>query len=288
MTGFGSGSAPLGRAVLTVDARSVNSRFFDGRVRLPLELSEHTATVEELARSMLTRGRVEIVGRVEGNNDQPVTLARDRAVSAFKEITLLRDSLCPTEPVPLSLLSLVPNLFVSETALGAQDSRTAVVQAATLACQGLCAMRAREGAALAADLQNRVDLVSQLVTGVQKRGPLVVESQRSRLKERLARLMVGLDVQLDPGRVEQEIVMFADRTDVSEELTRLESHLGQLRDLLSSKTDAVGRRLDFLLQEMAREANTIGSKSADAEIAQSIAHLRAELERMREQVQNIL
>jgi uncharacterized protein (TIGR00255 family) len=148
----------------------------------------------------------------------------------------------------------------------------------------LVAMRAREGEALGRDLLARLDELERIVGRVFVLAPQAVEQYRTRLTERIAELTRGLP--LDPARLAQEVAVFADRTDVAEEITRLRSHVGQVRALLSS-TDPAGRKLDFLVQEMHREANTIGSKSQNGEIAGLVVALKAEIERMREQVQNV-
>jgi uncharacterized protein (TIGR00255 family) len=136
------------------------------------------------------------------------------------------------------------------------------------------------------DLVRRLERVRQLARTVEARAPEIIEAHRKRLRERAERLRAATDLELDPARLEQEIVLFAERSDVCEELTRLESHCAQFAGLLGSE-EAVGRRLDFLLQELAREANTVGAKSPDAQIAHAIVEVKAEIERMREQVQNV-
>ena len=148
-------------------------------------------------------------------------------------------------------------------------------------------MREREGAALGQDLVKRLETVRRIALEVSRRGPEVLEVHRRRLKERAERLRISSELgNLDPGRLEQEVALFAERVDIAEELTRLESHCAQFAQLVAS-SEAIGRRLDFLLQEMAREANTVGAKSPDAAIAHAIVEVKAEIERMREQVQNV-
>ncbi len=147
-------------------------------------------------------------------------------------------------------------------------------------------MREREGASLRDDLARRVARVRHLALEIERRAPNVLDAHRLRLKERAERLRAGSDIEVDDARLEQEIAIFAERCDICEELTRLESHCAQFVELLGSQ-ESTGRRLDFLLQEMAREANTIGAKSLDATVAHGVVDVKAEIERMREQVQNV-
>ncbi|HEY6462450.1 MAG TPA: DUF1732 domain-containing protein, partial [Polyangiaceae bacterium] len=154
------------------------------------------------------------------------------------------------------------------------------------ATTALDAMRSREGTALHDDLVRRLDQIRRLARAIAQRSPDVLEAHRKRLRERADRLRASADVDVDKGRLEQEIALFAERSDVCEELTRLESHCVQFAGLLGD-AEAIGRRLDFLLQEMAREANTVGAKSPDAAIAHAVVEMKAEIERMREQVQNV-
>jgi uncharacterized protein (TIGR00255 family) len=147
-------------------------------------------------------------------------------------------------------------------------------------------MRQREGGALREDLISRLARIAQLAKDISRRSPEVLEIHRRRLRDRAERLRATSDIDVDTARLEQEIAIFAERCDIAEELTRLESHGAQFADLLASG-EAVGRRLDFLLQEMAREANTLGAKSPDAHVAHAVVEVKAEIERMREQVQNV-
>src|SRR5690606_31234733 len=149
-------------------------------------------------------------------------------------------------------------------------------------------MRAREGAALCDDLRAHLSSVDTALEAARTRAPLVVEVHRERLRARVARLLADGEVALDSGRIEHEVALFADRADVAEELARLGSHCDQLRDLLSSEDQSAGKRIDFLLQEMSREANTIGSKSADTALSRLVIDMKASISRMREQAQNVL
>lgn len=286
MTGFGTGEAPIGGGKLSLDIRGVNHRFLDLRVRLPRELAELTSYVEQLAREKLARGRFEIGVRVDGIALGAASLDKERAVAAYRALTELRDAVAPGAEVPLSLLASIPDLFVSTAERESESLREALRRAFERGVQSLDQMRTQEGAAMAADLTRRLHAVRQLSTKVVERAPEVVDGHRKRLKERAERLRVAIGIDVDPARLEQEIVLFAERSDVSEEVTRLTSHCDQF-EKLTGGSDAVGRKLDFLLQEMTREVNTLGAKSADALVSHVVVEIKAELERMREQVQNV-
>jgi uncharacterized protein (TIGR00255 family) len=286
MTGFGLGEAPVGSGKLAIEIRGVNHRFLDVRVRLPRELNDLTSFVEQVAREKLARGRYEVAVRVDGVALGAPVLDRDRARAAFQALTELRDEIAPGTDVPLSLLGTIPDLFVSSVERELDRLRAAARGAFDAAVVALDTMRTHEGGALREDLVKRLDRVRQLARSVEARAPEVIETHRKRLRERAERLRAATELEVDPARLEQEIVLFAERSDVAEELTRLESHCAQFAALLASD-EAVGRRLDFLLQELAREANTVGAKSPDAPIAHAIVEVKAEIERMREQVQNV-
>jgi uncharacterized protein (TIGR00255 family) len=288
MTGYGVGDASLGEATgkLSVEIRAVNHRYLDVRVRVPSELPDLASAAESLARERLSRGRFDIAVRVEGAGLGAVTIDRERARSIYAGLKSLRDELAPNEDVPLSLLASVPDIFVPSIDQHGAIVRSALATAFDAATRSLDAMRLREGLALGDDLVRRLASIRRLARTIGERSPHVLEQYKKRLKERSDRLRTASDVDVDTSRLEQEIAMFADRIDVCEELTRLESHTSHFETLLVA-SESVGRRLDFLLQEMAREANTIGAKSQDVGIAHAVVELKAEIERMREQVQNV-
>jgi uncharacterized protein (TIGR00255 family) len=286
MTGFGLGEAPLATGKVAVEIRGVNHRFLDVRVRMGRDLGDLAGFVELLARERLSRGRYEVAMRVDGIVLGAPALDRERARSAYRAFCELRDELAPGLDVPLSLLAAVPDLFVSSGDRELERLREATRTAFEAAVSALDEMRAHEGNALHHDLTERVARVRHLAEGIRQRAPDVLETHRRRLRERADRLRAATELDVDGARLEQEIALFAERSDVCEELTRMESHCTQFVGLLSGD-DAVGRRLDFLLQEMAREANTIGAKSPDAKIAHAVVEVKAEIERMREQVQNV-
>lgn len=287
MTGYGSGSAPLGDGQLIVGVRSVNHRYLDIRVKLAPELLELSDHVEAFARQQLARGRIEINARLERPPGSEVALSLDRATAAVQQLRALRDRVAPNEPLPLSLLSALPGLFAEGASLAVDQMRSAVEAALNLAFADLTRMRSVEGEALARDLLQRVDRIHSMVDDIEARNPDLVSQYRTKLHGRIAKLLADGTLVSDPARLELEVVMFADRADVAEEITRLRAHCDHFRATAASN-DAVGRKLDFLLQEMAREGNTIGAKVGDATVTHVVVELKTELERVREQVQNVL
>jgi uncharacterized protein (TIGR00255 family) len=288
MTGYGSGRAALGEGQVVLDIRTVNHRFLDVRVHLPSRIQSRTPTVERVIRGRLERGRVDVTGRFEGQTLPQPTLDVDRARMVYAELAALRDALSPNEPLPLALLSSVPDLFVISRTVDESELGRALEQAAAEACDTVMAMRENEGAALSAELTARLVELGTSIEALEAAAPQLLAGRRARLRDRLEALLVGVDAELDPSRLEQEIALLADRSDIAEELVRLESHHGQMLELIENSSAAVGKRIDFLLQEMAREANTIGSKVQDGTMTPHVIALKACIEQMREQAQNVL
>jgi uncharacterized protein (TIGR00255 family) len=286
MTGFGAGEVPFGRGRLGVEIRAVNHRFLDVRVRVSRELSDLAGFVEQVSREKLSRGRYEVTVRVDGADLDLPSLDRQRAKAAYAAICALRDEVSPGADVPLSILSAVPDLFASSAEHQVDQLRDATRTAFAAAVASLDEMRLREGDALKRDLSTRLARVRQLGRDISSRSPEVLEIHRKRLRERAERIRASVELDVNAARLEQEVALFAERSDICEELTRLESHCAQFESSLSGD-EAVGRRLDFLLQEMARETNTVGAKSPDVQIAHAVVEVKVEIERMREQVQNV-
>lgn len=290
MTGYGRGQAALGAATYVVELRAVNHRYLDLRVRTDPELSGESHVLESHVRKLCVRGRIDVSARLEGKLSAAPRIDRDRARAAFAELRALRDELAPDEPLPLSLLSGLPSLFSDGGAPSAELRLAAAEQAVRAACDDLHQMRGIEGLALMRDLDRRaahaLDEVEQIAVTTADQTALI----RAKLLTRIHKLLEGTtDVPLDPGRLELEVALAADRADVTEELTRMRSHLGQLRSLLAGAGDEpIGRKLEFLLQELGRESNTAGAKIAEVRAAAHVLEVKAELERMREQVQNVL
>lgn len=285
MTGFGLGGAGLREGRVTTEVRALNHRFLEIRIHLPPELVDHTFFVEQLCRERLGRGRYDVSVRVDGAALPPLELDVSRARALYAAFARLRDDLCPGAEVPLSMLAGMPGLLVGADAGGAEPSRDALGQSLRAALDQLDQMRAAEGATLAAELRARLGELQRVADAIREQAPAIVLGQERRLTERVTRLLGGSEG-LDPARLAMEVALLADRCDITEELVRLNSHFAQF-EALTVAPGPSGRKLDFLLQEMAREANTVGAKCQDASLSHLVVCLKAEIERLREQVQNI-
>ncbi len=286
MTGFGAGRGSVNGEDVDVEVRSVNHKYCEVKVRLPRELGALEHEVVRLVKERLARGGVDVAVRrtASGSLVAPrvdVGLAESYA-RAFAEVQARLG--LPGGVTLADVIAAEGVVRLDERPIDVEIVGEALRRALAAALAQLLSMRGREGEALAHDLAARLDELERLVTRVAELAPHSVELYRARLAERVAELSRGLPV--DPARLAQEVAVFADRTDVAEEITRLRSHLAQVRALLAVSEPA-GRKLDFLVQEMHREVNTIGSKSQNADIAGVVVALKAEIERMREQVQNV-
>ena len=289
MTGRGTGAAAGRLARVEVELSSVNRKQLDVDVGLPRFLSSFESRVQELVQGRLSRGRVSGEIRVTWAEAAQASGARVDLGLARATVTALRAAAkkldLPDDLKASALLSL-PGLVALEH--GERDLETlwpSVRKALDTALAKLQAMRKKEGAALGRDLQGRLATLRTLVGEIAARAPGVAETYRANLLKRIAAALPGTDLAGDE-RLLKEVALFADKADVAEELVRLDSHFRQADGLLKTG-GVVGRTLDFLVQEMGREINTIGSKANDAEIARRVVACKAELERFREQVQNI-
>ena len=286
MTGFGAGRGGAAGEEFDAEVRSVNHKFCEVKVRLPRELGVLEADVVRLAKERLARGGIEVaLRRAGGRGALSPRVDHDLAAGYARAFEEVRRRLGLAGEVTLgAVLQAEGVVTLEERAMDLDAARAAAAAALAQALDALVAMREREGAALARDLEARLATIEALVARVEEASPRTVQHYREKLAERVQELSRGLAP--DPVRLATEVALFADRVDVSEEATRLRSHLAQMRGLLESREPA-GRKMDFLVQEMHREANTIGSKSQSADIAGAVVALKAEIERMREQVQNV-
>ncbi|HEY8394169.1 MAG TPA: YicC/YloC family endoribonuclease [Thermaerobacter sp.] len=286
MTGFGRGSAQSETHRFTVEIRSLNHRFLDISVRLPREYSAFEDRIRRAVAQAIERGRIDLAVRVDRLTSTVKAVHVDtRLAHAYHEaLKELRKSLRLHGTIDLELLIGFPDVLRVEQADEDLEALWPVFeQALSGALAELVAMREAEGEALARDLERRAAAVEDRVAAIEARAPEVVREYHRRLTSRLEEWGLG---GIDPERVAAEVALMAERSDVSEECVRLRSHCRQFREALRA-TGAVGRRLEFLVQEMHREVTTIGSKAGDVTISSLVVDIKAELEKMREQVQNI-
>lgn len=288
MTGFGKRESLCQGTMVGVEVRSVNHRFCEMMVRLPKPLSHMELALKEQVKRICERGRIELTVTMNGGGsgtNKTVQLDRAMASRYVQGLRELQRELKLSGTVDVNVVAGFRDLFsTSEESTVIKDVPKVVEGLVQRALTDLEKMRKKEGTALQKDLLQRVQIVEGRLHVVQQRIPLALQVSADRLKTRVAKLLEGERVNDD--RIAQEIAMLAERSDVTEELTRLKSHVAQFHSALKSK-DPVGKRLDFLLQEMGREVNTIGSKANDSEISGQVVDLKSELEKIREQVQNI-
>jgi uncharacterized protein (TIGR00255 family) len=288
MTGFGVAEAAAENVRLTAEVRSVNSRYCEVSVRLPRTLSSLEQKVRKLVQGRMGRGRitVAVTWNGEGSPKGEVKIDEKVADQYFALLTALKDKYNLEGEVDLATMSDLPDLFVSEPLeLDEEQSWALVEDVVSRAVDGANAMRGKEGQELAKDLKKRAKRVNSLVGVVEKRAPFRVTEAKLKLEERLAQLTGG-EEGIDPSRLAVEVALIADRLDCTEECVRLRAHCRHLLELLEEKESA-GRKVNFLLQEMNREANTIGAKASDLDITEQVILIKEEIEKIREQAQNI-
>ena len=287
MTGFGAADGAVGDARASVEIRTVNHRFFSPNLKLPSAFSRWEGEIREILRQKIARGHVTLTARIDrAAGSGPVI---DEARLAQYAVTLkeLQKKHALGGEVDLATVLRLPDVVASsseeELDSGAGEALAAIVHKAV---DSLISMRRAEGAQLAAFLVERVAAVETRLARVEKRAPVRLKEQHERVTRTVSELIGAAGA--DPQRIAQEIAILADKLDVAEELDRFRSHLAAFRETAQSKTaDPVGKRLGFILQEMVREANTIGSKASDAQIQEDVIAIKEELERIREQVENL-
>lgn len=287
MTGYGRSRQVLHGRTVTVELRAVNHRYLDCTVKAPRQFGFLDDAVKKAAAARIARGKTEIYVSVETDEggDLSVTVNHalaERYLTALRELSEkygLRDD------VTVMSLAKMPDVLGSERIEQDADELTQdVLTVFSEACDGFDQMREREGEKLADDVRSRAAVIETLVTEVEKRSPERVAEYREKLLARMREVLEGTDV--DETRIVTEAAIYADKTAVDEETVRLRSHLQQLDGMLNEEKP-VGRKLDFLVQEMNREANTIGSKANDVSMAQTVVNIKSEIEKIREQIQNI-
>jgi uncharacterized protein (TIGR00255 family) len=287
MTGYGRATAPLGLSTLTVQISSVNRKTLDLGLKLPGDWDSLELEISEHIRRAVSRGRVSVVAELTGDKNDEAGLRWDeaRAAADIKRLSLF----ARTQGLQFTLSSeLLLSLVNSQRGSGdmpdAEEAKPVFMKALDEALRSFVAMRAKEGETLLVDFLKRIELLRKHVDAIATRAPQVPSNYRDLLLKRLRD--TGLELDLNDERVLKEISIFADRCDISEEITRFRSHLDQFVTLLKSEAE-IGRKAEFILQEMGREVNTMGSKANDITISRAVIELKNELERIREQIANV-
>ncbi|MFN5309011.1 MAG: YicC/YloC family endoribonuclease [Candidatus Kapaibacterium sp.] len=286
MTGFSKSLVTEHGMSATVELKSVNGRYLEVNVRMPRSISHHEFDVREQIKKHLMRGSVSVTIGIEhtSGKNAPMIISEDAASAVFQTLGAIKKKLKIKEPVTLeNVLVFSEQLLVSEATDLSESEWKVVNKALHNALRDMDTMRKNEGKELAADLHKRIKLIEESLIIVENRAAKRVPEERERLRARIGQLFESDEI--DEQRLQMEIVLLADKLDISEECVRLRSHIKFFNETMKS-VDA-GRKLNFLLQEMHREVNTIGSKANDAEVAHNVVSMKEELEKMREQVQNI-
>ena len=294
MTGFGRGCYEEENFSVTIEIKTVNHRYNETAIRLPHFLNPLEDKIRKTILASVSRGRIDVFVTARYTNQDAVNVTVDKALAAAYHNALREvgdaigiPSPSISEQAEVLYLARCPEVITTKEGLFDCDAYwPKIKQAVDQAAEALVAMREAEGKNSGADFHKRLDLIEQNVLEIEKRSPQVVAEYQARLNERLDALLADKKITADPDRVLQEVAIFADRVAITEEIVRLKSHIRQFR-LIMDAAQPVGRKLDFLIQEFNREANTIASKANDFELAKIVVDVKAEIEKIREQVQNI-
>jgi len=288
MTGYGRGSTTGDNFSVAVDLKTVNNRFLDVHLRIGAELSSLEANIKKRISLRLSRGRVDASITFERTSEVAYELNRPLIAGYLQALVDMQKDFQVTGEPDINVIARLPGAMQPTRDGLDSDMVAGIEKAIDDALDDLEQMRAREGSELALEMRSRLDAIEQHVPVIENAAAGLVEAYRTRLQKRIAELIArdGQTIDLDQSRLAQEVAYLADRSDISEEIARLRSHLTQFRELVDSSGET-GKRLDFLLQELNREANTVLSKSTDLTIKDAGLAIKAEVEKLREQVQNV-
>jgi uncharacterized protein (TIGR00255 family) len=286
MTGFGSAEGKVGALGVSVEIRTVNHRFFNPSIKLPTAFSKWEGDVRELLRQRIARGHVTVTARIEREGTRGSGINEERFAEYVVAIRDLQSRHGLTETLDAATILGLPEVIDTQSDEPHSGSARELVQIVDQAVIALRSMRREEGGRLAGFLLDRIQLVEDAVKRIGERAPVRLAEQIARMKRSVKELASAANV--DQQRLAQEVAILADKLDISEELDRFDAHVKAFRQTVTdSVEEAVGKRLGFLLQEMVREANTTGSKASDAAVLADVVLIKEELERIREQVENI-
>ncbi len=287
MTGYGKGEGETRLGKLVVEARSINHRFCDINLRLPKRLALFEGKIKEAIRSRVSRGRIDLSVKLDGLGGEKVQLQIDEGLAEqyVQALLELKNKFHLKDDITLELLAGAKDLITAKEEPGEMEAYwQEIVPILNRSLDEMDGMKGSEGEMLSRDLQRRLEWILQQLEEIEALIPSRMEAYQNRLRGRLQSLLGGFEI--DPIRFQQEIAFLAERTDVTEEIVRAKSHLNQFK-LLFHEKESVGRKMDFLTQEIHREVNTISSKANDADISQKVVGIKSELEKIREQVLNI-
>lgn len=290
MTGFGRGEYKDEERCVTAEIRSVNHRYCDVSVKLPYAYQFAEDPIRKAVKKHIQRGKLDCRITIDLLKDSDVTIALNRPVleQYMESVSVMKEEYGLKGDLSVDLAASLPGVFKEETSVADEEAIVSACRAAAeQAAENLGRMRLIEGEKLAKDLMMRADLVKSYVESIEERAEHVPEEYRDKLRDRINDLLADTSAEIPEDRLAVEVAVFADKANITEELIRLKSHMDQMKSIIKSDEEADGKKLDFLVQEMNREVNTIGSKANDLEITRLVLKSKAEIEKIREQVQNI-
>ena len=289
MTGFGSGTATKDGITCTVEIKSVNARFLDLFIRSPKQINPFESIIRGLVQDRITRGKVEISVSIQDAGERPKTFTINSVLrKQIQELLVQEEFYDDPKKVPLQAVNSISNEWIQQQDTPiAEDVLSEIVQESTnQALDALITMRTVEGKHIEQDLLSRITTLENIIKIIDENKAGAVDAYREHIKGKIQEYLVSLEASISEDRFLQEIALLADKTDITEEIVRFTSHVVQLKNTLVDE-NSIGRKVDFILQEMNREVNTIGSKAMDSSITEFVVQLKCELEKIREQVQNV-
>ena len=289
MTGFGSGTATKDGITCTVEIKSVNARFLDLFIRSPKQINPFETIIRGLVQDRITRGKVEVSVSIQDTGERPKTFTINSVLrKQIQELLVQEEFYDDPKKVPLQAVNSISNEWIQQqdTPIAEDVLSEIVKESTTQALDALIAMRTVEGKHIEQDLLSRISTLENVIKHIDENKAGAVEAYREHIKGKIQEYLVSLEASISEDRFLQEIALLADKTDITEEIVRFNSHVVQLKNTLVDE-NSIGRKVDFILQEMNREVNTIGSKAMDSSITEFVVQLKCELEKIREQVQNV-
>ena len=289
MTGFGSGTATKDGITCTVEIKTVNARFLDLFIRSPKHINPFESIIRGLVQDRITRGKVEVSVSIQDAGERPKTFTINCVLrKQIQELLVREEFYDDPKKVPLQAVNSISNEWIQQQDTPiAEDVLSEIVQESTnQALDALITMRTIEGKHIEQDLLSRITTLENIIKSIDEKKAGAVDAYREHIKGKIQEYLVSLEASISEDRFLQEIALLADKTDITEEIVRFTSHVVQLKNTLADE-NSIGRKVDFILQEMNREVNTIGSKAMDSSITEFVVQLKCELEKIREQVQNV-